>query len=361
MQLLLLAVAQVLLQVLTIIVALCSVPMAVATTVDLHILQQDKIQLCGNSTTYCPTTRNCCAAPYSPTKFGCSGASARGDAIGKFATDLLYLLAAEENRPYKSLRSSNTNTNTAATANTNTNTNNTCCKPGPPNPPSHNLPNCLILGDSVSIGYTSVVTDILKSTCQVQHGPWDVADGGAGSTAEALPCLDNYLVTQHQTPVHWDVILFNFGLHNLNDTTPESQATYKQQLTSITLRLLQQPQHQHNNNSKLKLKRPQLIYATTTPFMPAATTTRGNHIVDELNQIALQVMEHIQQTVGDPSSISILDLNQLVHDHCGIVYKSCDWCRKDPCSYHYNIKGETAQGIMAAASIQRVLLETSDN
>jgi len=134
-------------------------------------------------------------------------------------------------------------------------------------------------------------------------------NGGAESTAQALPCLDNFLVTQNQTKVHWDVILFNFGLHNLNDTTAQAQNIYRQQLMAITIKLL------HNNNDdnvdnvdnydyddddddnddndddailsilpreinkgkrltvgrNAKKKRPKLIYATTTPFMPLAT------------------------------------------------------------------------------------------
>lgn len=61
-------------------------------------------------------------------------------------------------------------------------------------PPSSSLPNCLlsslllspsllhlfifdgrkVLGDSVSIGYTGVVTHLLNQSCLVQHSPWDL-------------------------------------------------------------------------------------------------------------------------------------------------------------------------------------------
>ena len=78
------------------------------------------------------------------------------------------------------------------------------------------LPNCLIIGDSVSIGYSYAVTKLMRGVCKVQHAPFDMGDGGAGSTSLALACLGNWLVTQEQRSVRWDVIQFNFGLHDFN-------------------------------------------------------------------------------------------------------------------------------------------------
>ena len=47
----------------------------------------------------------------------------------------------------------------------------------------------LIIGDSVSIGYTPYVVAALSSTCLVQHGPWDVSDGAAARGRRALAFL----------------------------------------------------------------------------------------------------------------------------------------------------------------------------
>ena len=79
------------------------------------------------------------------------------------------------------------------------------------------MPNVLVIGDSVSIGYVGGVTKILSAsgTAAVQHGPWDVSDGGAGDTAVGITCLDRWLVTQAQLAVKWDLITFNFGLHDM--------------------------------------------------------------------------------------------------------------------------------------------------
>eukprot|EP01009_Symbiontida_sp_KSa7_P010110 NODE_919_length_722_cov_1398.246657_g710_i0.p1 GENE.NODE_919_length_722_cov_1398.246657_g710_i0~~NODE_919_length_722_cov_1398.246657_g710_i0.p1 ORF type:complete len:222 (+),score=57.26 NODE_919_length_722_cov_1398.246657_g710_i0:30-668(+) len=205
-----------------------------------------------------------------------------------------------------------------------------CCTPGVKDPPSTTLPNCLVIGDSVSIGYTGVVVKELQSVCKVQHGPYDVADGGAGSTAYGQACLDNWLRTQAQQPVKWDVIQFNFGLHDL-DNASSAVATYVQQLTNITTRLLA-------TGAKLQ-------YALTTPFMPDATV--GDMVVETLNAKATDLMAQ--------HKIPLVDLYTVVTDHCGKIYKDCDWCRMHPCSYHYNAGGETAQGKAVAAAFRERL------
>ena len=175
---------------------------------------------------------------------------------------------------------------------------------------------------------------------RVQHSPFDVSDGGAGSTDVGVACLDNFLVTQRQTQVKWDVILFNFGLHNL-DNSSEAKAKYREELTNITTRLLA-------TDAKL-------IFATTTPFMP--DTLQGNPIVPDLNKIALEVI--------DGKGIEVLDLHKLVMEQCSPPpthtepYVNCTICRMEPCSYHYNSDGESIQGNAVADAIRKIL--SSDN
>ncbi len=257
----------------------------------------EALRQCGNTTTYCPDSGICCAAQYSPTKYGCRlGDSSKGSF---------------EWPP-------------SPTA--------SCCMPGPERAPSKTLPNCLIIGDSVSIGYTPTAVKDLEKICQLQHGPWDVSDGGAGSTSVGVACLDNFLVTQAQQHVDWDLILFNFGLHNLDNSTA-AEALYEAQLGNITRRLV--------------ATGATLVYALTTPFMP--DKTQGNMVVEQLNDIAKRVVA--------PHDIPVLDLYSVVTDHCGKVYENCDWCRRTPCSYHYNSAGMTEQGHVVASFINQTLLE----
>ena len=75
----------------------------------------------------------------------------------------------------------------------------------------------------------------------------------------------------------------------------------------------------------------------------------GNKVVDDLNAIARKVIA--------PYNITILDLNRLVHSHCGDTYSDCDWCRRHPCSYHYNAAGESAQADAVASAFRAALSE----
>ena len=39
----------------------------------------------------------------------------------------------------------------------------------------------------------------------------------------------------------------------------------------------------------------------------------------------------------------------------GKKYTDCDWCRKSPCSYHYNSPGMEAQSEAVAAAMRKML------
>ena len=99
----------------------------------------------------------------------------------------------------------------------------TCCAPGPPLNISTTLPNCLIIGDSVSDQYTPSVAALMNATCLVQHSPW-VGGGSANDVANGLFNLEHcrWLRTalRPDLDVKWDIIQFNFGLHDLMNVWP---------------------------------------------------------------------------------------------------------------------------------------------
>ena len=84
------------------------------------------------------------------------------------------------------------------------------CKPGAALPPSKSLPNVLIIGDSVSIGYTPPVAADMAKVALVQHSPWDTRDGGAEETAYGVQCLKYFLRSPLGVPLKPDVIMFNW-------------------------------------------------------------------------------------------------------------------------------------------------------
>ena len=64
------------------------------------------------------------------------------------------------------------------------------------------FPRVLIIGDSISLGYTPVVVSILKGQAEVIHNP-----GNAQHTGTGVERIDKWL-----QPGDWDLIHFNWGL-----------------------------------------------------------------------------------------------------------------------------------------------------
>jgi hypothetical protein len=59
------------------------------------------------------------------------------------------------------------------------------CKSGPLHRLAAGKRNCLVIGDSVSLGYAPFLATALAADCVVQHGP-SGGDGGAEETAYGL-------------------------------------------------------------------------------------------------------------------------------------------------------------------------------
>ena len=149
------------------------------------------------------------------------------------------------------------------------------------------LPRVLLIGDSISMGYTLPVRARLKGIANV-HRPLE----NCGDTARGLARLDQWLGSGH-----WDVIHFNFGLHDLKyldvsgafvDPAKGKQvappAVYRQRLTALTQRL--------------QATGAKLVFATTTPVPPG---TLGRVPGDEVvyNQVAREVMKNLGVPVND--------------------------------------------------------------
>lgn len=97
-----------------------------------------------------------------------------------------------------------------------TNSTSVCsCKPGPPLPFSSTLKNVVIIGDSLSLGYTPIVASLLSDIALVQHAPYS-GDGGAEESGYGLQCIDNWMASPAGYPISPDLIYFNFGMHDLS-------------------------------------------------------------------------------------------------------------------------------------------------
>lgn len=132
------------------------------------------------------------------------------------------------------------------------------CAPGPPaGSLSTDLPNVVVIGDSVSIGWTPVLRHLLAGKATVLHNP-NSGDGGARSTSDMLQCLKYRLSTADLTPFPSNItIVFNFGLHDYNLGMAGADE-YESEMRSIVKAL-------RGTGAKL-------VYAATTPVHNTANS-----------------------------------------------------------------------------------------
>lgn len=182
------------------------------------------------------------------------------------------------------------------------------------------LPRVLLIGDSISIGYTMPVREALKGKANVHRIP-----NNGQSTAIGLLKMDRWLGDKK-----WDVIHFNFGVHDakyLTETeTKVSKANYEKNLQEIVKRL--------------KATGARLIFATTTPVPEVLDPpTRRFESIPERNEIAVKVMKENGVAVDDLYAV--------------ILPKQAELQR--PKDVHFTSDGSALLGKAVAASIEAEL------
>ena len=170
------------------------------------------------------------------------------------------------------------------------------------------LPNVLLLGDSISLGYTKFVQEMLLGRANVRRASNE--KGGSencAGTTNGLKNIDRWL-----TSTKWDVIHFNFGLHDLKHVDP---------VTGINSEKAEDPQqadlktYEKNLNeivNKLVATQARLIFATTTPFpdKPGGPLRRADQ-VEKYNKVALKIMGKNKILINDLYTFTLPRLTEL--------------------------------------------------
>jgi acyl-CoA thioesterase-1 len=165
------------------------------------------------------------------------------------------------------------------------------------------LPNVLIIGDSISIGYTGRVQQKLKGVCNVIR-----PKGNHQGTTYGLTIVDKLLAEQKK----WEVIHFNWGLHDLkhvkvagtsqnsNDENDPQQAdlmTYSANLESLT--------------KKLKASGAKMVFATTTAYPDGVSPLRKPQYAVDYNKAAKAIMKKHGVVVNDLHALTAPRLKEL--------------------------------------------------
>ncbi len=183
------------------------------------------------------------------------------------------------------------------------------------------LPRVLLIGDSISMGYTQPARALLAGKANVHRPPTN-----CGATGVGLRGLAGWLGDKK-----WDVIHFNFGLHDAklppeggNHSPPE---VYEKKLRELVKRL--------------QATGAKLIWATTTPVPNGGviSPTRRFGSVDDYNAIAKKVMTE--------NGVAIDDLNAAIAPRVKEL--------QQPNDVHFNAAGSALLAKHVAASIETVL------
>ena len=173
------------------------------------------------------------------------------------------------------------------------------------------LPRVLLIGDSVSRGYTQATRKALAGKANVHRAP-----ANCGPTATGIKKMDVWLGDGK-----WDVIHFNFGIHDR--ATPI--ADYTQRLEQLI--------------ERMKKTGARLIWASTTPIPddPAHKQTAASIV--ERNAAAAELMKK--------HGVAINDLFGFITPHLAKV--------QPPKDVHFNGEGYDLLGKQVAAAIEGAL------
>ncbi len=150
------------------------------------------------------------------------------------------------------------------------------------------LPRVLIIGDSISIGYTPFVKEALKGRANVRHNP-----GNAQHTGTGLKKIDQWLGNES-----WDVIHFNWGLWDLCYRDPPGSLKRGKENGRISIEIDQYQKNLEKLIIRLKKTGAKLIWASTT-FVPEGET--GRKMGDDLryNEVARKLMKKHRIVIND--------------------------------------------------------------
>ncbi|MCB1207255.1 MAG: SGNH/GDSL hydrolase family protein [Verrucomicrobiae bacterium] len=133
------------------------------------------------------------------------------------------------------------------------------------------LPRVLLIGDSVSRGYTQAVRKFLAGKANVHRAP-----ANCGPTKAGVEKLDIWLGSGK-----WDLIHFNFGIHDR--ATPVDD--YRARLGEIT--------------DRLAATGAKLVWATTTPIPDVAKSKQTAASIVERNAVAAALMKERGVVIDD--------------------------------------------------------------
>jgi len=177
---------------------------------------------------------------------------------------------------------------------------------------SQKRPNVLILGDSISIGYTPFVQEMMKRKANVYRPMLENGkpENCAGTT-KGVENIDRWL-----GDTKWDVIHFNFGLHDLKHQDPETGKATKNPKDPYQADLKTYKKNLKVILAKLQQTEAQLIFATTTPVPnKLVSPLREPETVIKYNKAAKKIMKKAGVPINDLYALTWPKLSEIQREN----------------------------------------------
>jgi acyl-CoA thioesterase-1 len=192
-----------------------------------------------------------------------------------------------------------------------------------------NLPHALIIGDSISIGYTLPTRALLKGKVNLHRIPTN-----GGPTTKGIAEIEKWLGKKK-----WDLIHFNWGLHDLKYMGKDGTNLVPKEKGGV----VQVPLAEYEKNLeklviRMKKSAKQIVWRNTTPIPPGS---KARYVGDSVkyNQAANRIMKK--------HGIPTLDLFTPSKKNMK------DWMRK--ADVHYYAHGSQALAELVAEDILKRL------
>lgn len=179
------------------------------------------------------------------------------------------------------------------------------------------LARVLLIGDSISIGYTIPVREALSGKVNVHRAP-----ANCGPTIRGLENLDAWLGDEP-----WDLIHFNWGIHDVVNSGDGHQVPiddYKKNLAELV--------------GRLKKTGAVLIWCSTTPIADG-TERLDNRDVVAYNAVAKKIMDAEKIAIDDLYGFALPELEKI----------------QRPQNCHFLPEGSTALAGQVADAITKAL------
>jgi len=155
----------------------------------------------------------------------------------------------------------------------------------------HEKPRILIIGDSISIGYTPFVKEKLANKAYVFHNP-----GNAQHTGTGLKKIEEWIGDGE-----WDIIQFNWGLWDLCYRHPDSKTQGNRDKLNgkLTYTIEEYASNLDSIVAILQTKTGAKLIFVTTSYVPENEAGRFNKDVIRYNDAAKKIMKKHSVTVND--------------------------------------------------------------